>query len=185
MRADIKRRFKIIEVFIEIFLLIPLFLFGILIDYMFAASLYWQFHLVMAALALISLLPIYLGHRRRRGLVLFLAFNISLLILHFAPLNAIKPLTKIYLKIEHGMTIQEVQSLFNQHFPKGGITPQPKLEVWDLKGETEPTIIEYQRNGKSFAAKADKNLHYSILDGKDTLTIYFKDGKVIDHYYAD
>jgi hypothetical protein len=181
----IKRNVKRIELFVEIVFLIALFLLGLFFDYRYAVSLFWQFYLFMAVLALFLLLPIYLESRRKRELWLFLGFNISVLALHFLPLTPAKPFAKFYLDIKNGMTVQEVQGLFNQNFPKGGIFRQPE---WSIININYP--ISDRLNGKSFVDQADRNLHY-ILDPTDDryrgefVTVYFKDGKVVARYCSD
>lgn len=181
-----QRRTKRIELIVEVFFLIGLFIFGFFLDYISAASLLWQFYLFMAVSALILLLPVYLISRRKQELWLFLGFNISLLALQFLVFNPVKPFTKFYLDIKNGMTIQEVQSLFNQRFPKGGRFRQPE---WALRDETIADAENHQLNGTKFIATPNQNLHYilDLTDGRynaEMLTVYFKDGQVVGTKYS-
>jgi hypothetical protein len=181
----IKRHTKGIELIVEIVFLIALFIFGFFLDYKLAASFSWQFYLFMAVLALILLLPVYLESRRKQELWLFLGFNISLLALKFLTFSPVKPFTKFHLDIKDGMTIQEVQSLFNQHFPKEGRFRQPE---WQLNDETIADTENHKLNGRKFIATPNQNLNY-ILDLTDArynaevITVYFKDGKVVGTNY--
>ncbi|BAY11496.1 hypothetical protein [Calothrix sp. NIES-2098] len=182
----IKRHAKGIELFVEVAFLIALFIFGLFLDYKLAASLFWQFYLLMAVLALILLLPVYLQSRRQQQLWLFLGFNISLLVLHFLTLTPVKPFTKFYLDIKNGMTIPEVQSLFNQRFPKGGKFRQPE---WELRYGHNSVLENRDPAEKGFVAIPDQNLHYilDLSDGRynaEWVTVYFKDGKVVGTEYS-
>lgn len=182
----IKRHVKRIELIVEVLFLIVLFLLGLFLESEFAASLFWQFYLFMGVLALILLLPIYLQSRRKQELWLFIGFNISLVTLHFLTLNPVKPFTQFYLDAKNGMTIQEVQSVFNQRFPKGGRFSQPE---WELNDEHNEGVWE-NRDPKEqgFVAIPDQNLNY-ILDpnngdyNAEIVTVYFKDGKVVGAKY--
>jgi hypothetical protein len=187
----IKRRFKGIELIIEVVFLIALFLLGLFLDYKLAVSLFWQFYLLMAVLALILLLPAYLQFRRKQSrrkqeLWLFLGFNISLLALRFLNLTPVKPFTKFYLDIKNSMTIQEVQGLFNQRFPKGGRFRQPE---WYLFDRDDGVFENLDPEEKGFVDIPDLNLHY-ILDPSDGrynaefLSVYLKDGKVVGTEYS-
>lgn len=181
----IKRHVKGITLIVEVVFLIALFLLGLFLEYELAASLFWQFYLLMAVLALILLLPVYLQFRRKQELWLFLGFNISLLALHFLTLTPVKTFTKFYLDIKNGMTIQEVQSLFDQRFPKGGRFRQPE---WELHYGHNGVLENRDPEEKGFAAIPDQNLNY-ILDPKDgrydaeIMSVYFKDGKVVGTKY--
>lgn len=186
MMIYIKRHWKRIELIVEVVFLIALFGFGFFLDYAFAASLFWRLYLFMAFLALILLLPIYLESRRKRELWLFLGFNISLLALHFLTLAPNKTFTRFYLDIKNGMTIQEVQSLFNQRFPKGGRFRQPE---WTLSDETIDDARRHKLNGMKFIATPNQNLNYALdrTDGRydaEIITVYFKDGKVVGTNYS-
>ncbi|MBW4508270.1 MAG: hypothetical protein KME64_17400 [Scytonematopsis contorta HA4267-MV1] len=181
----IKRRWTQIELIVEAVFLIALFGFGFFLDYVFAASLSWQFYLFMAFLALILLLPVYLESRRKRELWLFLGLNISLFALQFLPLTPVKPFKKFYFDVKNGMTIQEVQSLFKQHFPKGGRFRQPE---WALRDETLANAENHKLNEMEFIATPNQNLHYilDLTDGRynsEILIVYFKDGKVVGSEY--
>lgn len=181
----IKRHVKGIGLIFEVVFLIALFLLGLFLDYELAASLFWQFYLLMAVLALILLLPVYLQSRHKQELWLFLGFNISLLALHFLTLTPVKPFTKFYLDIKNSMTIQEVQDLFNQRFPKEGRFPQPE---WELHYGHNGVLENRDPEEKGFVAIPDQNLNY-ILDPSDgrynaeVVTVYFNDGKVVGAKY--
>ncbi|BAZ41299.1 hypothetical protein NIES4101_72630 [Calothrix sp. NIES-4101] len=182
----IQRHSKAIELIVEVVFLVALFLLGFFLDYELAASLTWQFYLFMAVLALILLLPVYVQYRRKQELWLFFGFNISLLALHFLTLTPVKPFTKFYLDIKNGMTIEEVQGLFNKRFPKGGRFRQPE---WRLRNEDANDAELHRLNRKKFLATPDQNLHY-ILDltngdyDAEWVTVYFKDGKVVGTNYS-
>ncbi|AFZ03249.1 hypothetical protein [Calothrix sp. PCC 6303] len=182
----IKRRSKRIELFVEVVFLIALFIFALLLDYELAASLFWQFYLVMAFLALILLLPVFLLSRRKQELWLFLGFNLSILALQFLVLSPVKPFTKFYLDINNGMTIEKVQQLFTQHFPKSGEFRQPD---WRLHNENRNDAENHQLNGKRFLATPNQSLQYNLdlTDGRydaEVMTVYFKDGKVVGTNYS-
>ncbi|AKG23318.1 hypothetical protein [Calothrix sp. 336/3] len=182
----INRHRQRIELIIELIFLTALFILGIFLDYIAAASLFWQFYLFMAVLALLLLLPVYLVSRRKQELWLFLGFNISLLALQFVTINPRKPFVKFYLDIKNDMTIEDVQSLFNQRFPKGGRFPQPE---WTIRDETTADAENHQLNGRTFIAKPNQNLQY-ILDPNDGrynaewVIVYLKDGKVVGTNYS-
>ncbi|MEA5569956.1 hypothetical protein [Calothrix sp. UHCC 0171] len=182
----IQRHSKAIELIVEVVFLVALFLLGLFLDYKFATSLFWKFYLFMAVLALILLLPVYVQYRRKQELWLFFGFNISLLALHFLALTPVKPFTKFYLDIKNGMTIQEVQGLFNQRFPKGGRFRQPE---WTLRNEDANDAENHRLNRRQFLATPDQNLHYilDLTDGRynaEMVTVYFKDGKVVGTNYS-
>jgi hypothetical protein len=185
IKQHIKRHRQRIEFIVEVVFLIALFIFGLFLDYFAAVSLFWQFYLIMAVLALILLLPVYLISRRKQELWLFVGFTISLLALQFSTIAPNKTFTRFYLDIKNGMTIQEVQSLFDQRFPKGGRFRQPE---WSLKDETIADAENHKLNGMKFIATPNQNLHY-ILDPNDSrynaefMTVYFKDGKVVGTRY--
>jgi hypothetical protein len=140
----------------------------------------------MAFLALLLILPVFLQKRRKQELWLFLGFNLSLLALHFLALSPVKPFVKFHLNITNGMTIQEVQHLFSQHFPKGGKFRQPE---WVLRNENTNDAINHRLNGMRFVATPDQNLQY-ILDPTDGrynaewVTVYLKDSKVVGTKYS-
>ncbi|ALF55601.1 hypothetical protein ACX27_26585 [Nostoc piscinale CENA21] len=176
----IKRHIKKIELIVEVVFLVALFLLGFFLDYKYAASLFWQYYLFMAVLALILLLPVYLQSRRKQELWLFIGFNLSIFALYFVTLSPVKPFMQFYSDIKHGMTIPEVQSRFNQRFPKGGRFPQPLGEFIggneDVLEKTDPVVY-------------DQHLNY-ILDPNDgrynaeVVNVYFKDGKVLEVKYS-
>jgi hypothetical protein len=182
----IKRHANKIELIVEVFFLVVLFLLGFLLDYQLATSLAWQYYLFMDVLALILLLPVYLQSRRKQELWLFIGFNLSLFALYFVTLTPVKPFTQFYFDIKHGMTIQEVQSRLNQRFPKGGRFPQPQGELnYGHQG-----VLQYSDpKEKGFLAVPDQNLHYilDLNDGRydaEWVTVYFKDGKVVGVTYS-
>lgn len=181
----IKRHTNKIELIVEVIFLVALFLLGFWLDYEYAASLFWQYYLFMAVLALILLLPVYLQSRRKQELWLFIGFNLSLFALYFVTLTPVKPFIQFYLDIKHGMTIQEVQSRFNQRFPKDGRFAQPE---WQLNYGHQGVLENSDPKEKGFLAVPDQNLNF-ILDPNDgrynaeVVTVYFKDGKVVGMEY--
>ncbi|MBD2497348.1 hypothetical protein [Nostoc sp. FACHB-280] len=176
----IKRHANKIELIVEMIFLLVLFLLGCWLEYEYAASLFWQYYIFMAVLALILLLPVYLPSRRKQELWLFIGFNLSLLALHFVALSPVKPFMQFHSDIKHGMTIPEVQSRLNQRFPKGGRFYQPQ---GDFMGANE----DVRENIGSFVY--DQHLNY-ILDPNngdydaEVVNIYFKNGKVVKAEYS-
>ncbi|OCQ92636.1 hypothetical protein BCD64_07725 [Nostoc sp. MBR 210] len=168
------------ELIVEVIFLLVLFLLGYFLDYEYAASLFWQYYIFMAVLALILLLPVYLQYRRKQELWLFIGFNLSIFALYFVTLSPVKPFMQFYSDIKHGMTIPEVQSRFNQRFPKGGRFPQPLGEFMGENGDALEKIDPVVH---------DQHLNY-ILDpnnaryNAEVVNVYFKDGKVIEAKYS-
>ncbi|WP_427160748.1 hypothetical protein ACQFX9_03645 [Aliinostoc sp. HNIBRCY26] len=181
----IKRHADKIELIVEVIFLVVLFLLGFFLDYKYAASLSWKYYLFMTFLALILLLPVYLKSQRKQELWLFIGFNLSLFALYFITLSPVKPFTQFYLDIKHGMTIQEVQTRFNQRFPKDGRFPQPESQLLD---ESHGVLENIDPKAKGFLALPDQLLNY-ILDPNDgrynaeLVNVYFKDGKVVGMEY--
>ncbi|QXE23540.1 hypothetical protein B6N60_02230 [Richelia sinica FACHB-800] len=96
-------------------------------------------------------------------------------------LSPVKPFTKFYLDIKNGMKIEEVQGLFNYHFPKEGRFRQPE---WSLNEMRE----NLNSDQKGVVIISDQNLNY-ILDPTDgrynaeILIVYFQNGKVVETKY--
>lgn len=170
-----------IVLILEAIFLIALFVYAVFLDEAFAISLFWQFYLVIAFFALLLVLPGFLSSQRKQALWLFLSFNFGLFGLHFLTLNPVKPFTQFYLDINNGMTIQEVERLFSQRFPKGGRFRQPIVE---FHHESPVTSDDNDR----FLATPNQWQNY-ILDPTDgrynseILIVYFKDGKVVGTEY--
>ncbi|MBD2486610.1 hypothetical protein [Aulosira sp. FACHB-615] len=176
----INRHANKIELIVEVFFLVILFLLGYWLDYKYAASLFWQYYVFMDVLALILLLPVYLPSRRKQELWLFIGFNLSLFALYFVALSPVKPFTQFYLDIKHGMTIPEVQSRLNQRFPKGGRFYQPQGDfmggnddVWENIG---PVVYNQHLNYILDPNNGDYNA--------EVVNIYFKNGKVVKVEYS-
>lgn len=162
--------------------LLALFGFALVLELQLAVSLFWQFNLLMVALALLVTLPSYLAGQRIKALWLFLGFNVALLVLYLLVLNPIKPFTQVYQDIANGMTREQVQERFNQRFPAGGRFRQPQPYLFHVSPAT------MQENKPYLAGNPNQAISYQLdpTDGEydaEVLVVYFKDGKVVGTQY--
>jgi hypothetical protein len=135
----------------------------------------------MVCLSLFATLRGFSSPQRKLTLWLFLSFNFGLLLLHFLVLSPVKPFMQFQRDITNGMTVQQVQRLCIQRFPKGGRFRQPE---WSLGYASS-----LNDHGKQYlVGTPDQSLHY-ILDPTDgrydaeSLSVYFRDGKAVGTTY--
>jgi hypothetical protein len=166
----------------ELVFLIGLLWFALTLDTVFTVSLFWQFNLVAVFLILLITLPRFLLTQQKETLWSFLIFAVLLFSLRFIDLTPRKPFMRFYHNITIGMQVDQVQSLFNQHFPLDGKFRQP---AWGF-GDGSP-VTPYD-NDPQLADRPNQSLHYTLdpNDGRfnsEWLVVYFKDGQVVGTEY--
>jgi hypothetical protein len=147
---------------IEAIFLAALFAFALVLDSESAVSSSWQFYLVMACLALLITLPSLLSPQRKKASLLFLSFNLALLILPFTTLRVSKSFIQFHRQIKTGMTLHEVQHVFVTHFPESGRFPRP---VWKWQNGS----LQYMMD--------------STHDRVDSVFVYFHNERVVKTAY--
>ncbi len=167
---------------IEATTLLLLFLFALVLDNGFAFTLSWHFYAIMLAFSLFCILPGLFSPQRRQIIWLFLGFHFCLFTLHFLSLSPVKPFTQFQQGLTNGMTVQQVQSSMNRHFPKGGKFRRPTQRFTDgapvTPDEDEPHL----------AATPNRAIHYTLdpTDGRynaEWVIVYLKDGHVVGSEY--
>jgi|GEM_PF-3883148 len=111
---------------IQIFGLTVLLGLAFFLDVYFAVSLFWQFNLTMAFLALLVLLPSFLA-RQKTNLWLLSLFGVALFGLNSITISPLKPFVQFHRAILPSMSAYQVSHLYEQYFPVGGPFRRP---VW-------------------------------------------------------
>jgi hypothetical protein len=116
------------------------------------------------------------------GRILDLADNLTPVFVDPIDLTPRKPFMRFYHNITIGMQVDQVQSLFNQHFPPDGKFRQP---TWGF-GDGSP--VTPNDNDPHLADRPNQSLHYTLdpNDGRfnsEWLVVYFKDGQVVGAEY--
>jgi hypothetical protein len=148
---------------IEAIYLMALFACALFLDSEHAVSLSWQYYLIMPFLGLLIALPSLLSPQRKTAALLFLSFNLALLVLPFTTFKVSKSFIQFHRQIKTGMTTNEVQHLFNARFPANGKFPRP---VWRWE---DKSMLQYMMDPT----------HARV----DSVFVYFQDGRVIKTEY--